>query len=190
MLWEGRHEDSGGRQNATAGLPFLLSTPENGSACANQMIGRYGKAPIYIVDAGYGGHIIEALESRGCRVVRAHFGGGPKPAMPGQRRAGLNARATWYIDLADSLDMIALPESDLLTEDLIHVGAPIEVEARAIQRMLEHANRRDKLAKFKIRPKAKIKEDIGRSPDYGDALVLASSSLQSASGVKGEWASW
>lgn len=162
-------EKSGLTIPAIAGMPHRFQHPESGERCAVEAIERWGKTPVYVIDPAWGGHIIEALRLKGCRVELGAFGAASLPALRGQRRQALNARAEWACTLSDvmQLGLVALPRVAEMAADLKTIGSPEEVE---------RAKAGGKIVVVKLRPKDDMRDDLGRSPNAGDALLLASSS--------------
>lgn len=144
------------------------------------LISSYGRSPVYNVDPAFGRHFRAALRTARCRARDMSFGGAAAGPLDGQTRAAFNARAEWYFSVADlvDLDLIALPPSTLLMEDLVAIGPPIPKRKAS-----KAAGRGGKVDVFKLRPKSEIMEFLdGRSPDRGDTLALAG-----ASPISGAW---
>lgn len=114
------------------------------------------RSRIVIDDDGIGGGVVDLLP--GCYP----FKGGAKPIpVKGQDVNFLNLKAQCYYQLAEHINERELhwtPEGhrDKVTEELAWV-------------------KRDKMdmdGKLRILPKEKVKEGIGRSPDFSDVLMM------------------
>lgn len=157
---------------AIIGEPVSLPVGDQGSKAAQALVDRWGTSPVYQVDHAAGAGVGSSLISLGCEVMWMHFGGGALPSLPGQTRAAFNARAMWAFDLADAvqLGLVAFCRDQQAHEDLIAMGAP-EQKTRAAARQLGAGGQ---IEVYKVRLKEIIKKILGRSPDRGDAILVAS----------------
>lgn len=119
-----------------------------------------GKAQIAIDAIGYGASATDIMNSFQMHPLPINFGAQSKRKDKTARFEFFNQRAECYWALRDALDPtsgeeICLPPSRTLLGDLC---APTFKVVRG---------------KIQLEEKAKIKERLGRSPDEGDAVVLA-----------------
>lgn len=148
----------------------LISIPAKEIKLASQGAGhvitaRSDDADIMIdMGGGYGGGTYERLTENGIKV-QTYKGAMASTARTKDRKLGFaNKRSELYWKFREALDPdqdggvgspIALPEDPELTSDL--TALTFEVTPRGIQ----------------VLPKEKVIEVLGRSPDKGDAVVLA-----------------
>ncbi len=118
-------------------------------------------APIYVDLVGYGASVYDHLRSvPGLNVTGINNGS----KAPGTDRSGkyefFNMRAASYWWLREALDPTS--GENLALPDTREVRADLTAARYAIVG-----------GKIKIEPKERIKERIGRSPDFGDTIALA-----------------
>jgi hypothetical protein len=131
---------------------------EDVAARAQQLAGP--GIPIYVDAIGYGAAAFEAMQQWGLHAFAVNFGAGSEATDKSRRFRFANIRAEAYWRLREALDPasgenICLPPDREMMADLC--APKFKVVAGRIQ----------------IEPKADIKDRIGRSPDKGDAVVLA-----------------
>ncbi len=160
---------------AYIGEPLPLPVAEAGAAAARILIDKWGKDPVYHLDPAHGAGIGSSLKAQYCKVRYMYFGGRAALPLPGQTRAAHNARATWAFDLADAvgLGLVGMCRDPQARADLVALGAPEEVD-RAAVKVVGAGGR---VTYFKVREKPAIKKYLGRSPDRGDGVKLASASM-------------
>lgn len=142
-------------------LIYPGETTPNGDAAAKAVQDVWdGKAPIAVDAIGYGASASDTMVNWGMQPTPVNFGAGSDRLDKSQKFQFFNVRAEAYFKLAYALDPasgedICLPPSRTLRVDLC---AP-----------------RYKIVngKIQLEPKEAIKKRIGRSPDEGDAVVLA-----------------
>lgn len=117
-------------------------------------------APIGVDAIGYGASACDTMVNWGMKPMPINFGAASSRLDKTHRFQFFNQRAEFYFALADALnpdsgEELCLPDSRTLRADL--------------------AAQRYKIVKGKIQlvEKEKIREKLGRSPDEGDALILA-----------------
>lgn len=124
----------------------------------DDLLGRHGTRPLYVLDQAWGGDIGQDLVARGARVHYVLFNA---PAVsepltlygpPGNRRAEMAMETA----AALHANLVALPYSGELLRQMEAVGSLIERGRHVI-----------------VRPKADIEKEIGKSTDELDALWLA-----------------
>ncbi|HOV14625.1 MAG TPA: phage terminase large subunit, partial [Spirochaetota bacterium] len=108
---------------------------------------------INIDDTGVGGGVTDVLLTEGYNVTPINFGSSPK-----DKDKYPNKRAEMWCEFADQVndEIICLPNHQKLIEDLETVKYYYDTKQRRC-----------------IVPKELHKKEIGRSPDYGDACILA-----------------
>lgn len=123
---------------------------------------RSGAAVIVDVGGGYGGGVVENLKSNTIQVLPFNGSHSSMARTKDKMLSFVNKRAEAWWKFREALDPdqdngspIALPDDPLLLGDL--TAPTFEVLARGIQ----------------IEAKEDIKTRIGRSPDRGDAVVMA-----------------
>lgn len=119
-----------------------------------------GKATIAVDAIGYGASACDTMASWGMAPIPVNFGKASDRLDKSSRFKFFNERAEWYFKLAYALDPdsgedICLPPSRTLRADLCAV---------------RYKNVRGKL---QLEEKEKVKQRLNRSPDEGDAVVLA-----------------
>lgn len=137
--------------------------------------------PIIVIDmgGGYGGATLEHLKANGLDV-KAYKGAESATKRTSDGSLGFwNKRAQDWWKFREALDpnqpggsKVILPDDPELISDLTAVRMDGEITARGI----------------KLEAKDKVKERIGRSPDKGDAVVMAwSAGLTIANQLDGAW---
>ena len=124
---------------------------------------RNGCAIVLDMGGGYGGSTKMRLEDNNVEGVIAHKGSNATGKRTADQQYGFfNIRSMGYWRLREALDpsqdggsAIALPDDPELVSDL--TAPKFEVTPRGI----------------KVTPKEKVVETLGRSPDKGDAVVMA-----------------
>lgn len=120
-----------------------------------------GKDVIINVDAtGIGSSVYDSCRTNGLRVVAVHFAGATKRRDKSGRLNMKNVRAAMYWKMREDLDPefgqdLMLPPGRQVLADLC--SPRYKLTTSGIQ----------------LESKDEIKKRLGRSPDYGDALVLA-----------------
>ncbi len=162
--WRCRHD----RHPARLALrPLILVQPDaagviTGGAVAKRVLDVAGEvAPLHVDPIGVGASVLDHLEAFvGPRVIPVNgASASTETDFSGQLRF-VNKRAEVWWKMREALDptrpvKVALPRDQRLFADL---AAPrYRVTARGIQ----------------VEPKEEIKRRLGRSPDRGDAVVLA-----------------
>ena len=136
----------------------------NGRSVAAQIIQNRVGNPVIVVDVGggYGGATVEHLESNNLPVIGYNGARASSGRTRDRQLKFLNKRASSYWRLREALDpsqpggsFIALPPDRRLTADLMAV----RYEPKGTE--------------IKIESKADIKKRLGRSTDFGDAVVMA-----------------
>lgn len=143
-----------------------------GSYCAGQVIANRRDQAVMTIDmgGGYGGPIYEHLcgnfqDQR--NLIKPYKGAAESLHRTKDRQCGFkNTRSEAYWRLREALDPdqeggspVALPPDQIMVADLT---APT----------FEHVSNKGGLA-VKVEPKEKVVEKLGRSPDRGDAVVMA-----------------
>lgn len=118
------------------------------------------KAPIAVDAIGYGASAADVMAKWNMRPLQINFGAATKRRDKSSRFEFFNERAKDYFALAYALDPqhgenLCLPPSRTLRVDLC------SVKYRQVR------------GKLQLEPKEEIKKRINRSPDEGDAVVLA-----------------
>lgn len=136
-----------------------------GTDISGQIVAKRRDGAKIIVDCGggYGGSVYKHLKENGIPVIAYKGAEGSSARSKCRQFTFHNKRAESYWRFREALDpdqpggsTIALPEDPELVADLT---------APTFEVMTGN--------KIKIEPKEKIKERIGRSPDKGDAVVMA-----------------
>lgn len=137
---------------------------------------------LVVVDngGGFGGATVEHLKSNGFRV-EAHNGGNKSLARTKDRTAGFyNKRAEVYWRFREALDPtqdggshIMLPRDPELLADLtaVRIDQSEMIASKGI----------------KLVPKKDLVKQLGRSPDKGDAVVMAWAYGQTVANIRGGW---
>lgn len=148
----------------------------NGDEVAKAVDDMWDKsAPIGVDAIGYGASACDTMVNWGMKPMPINFGAASSRLDKTHRFQFFNQRAEFYFALADALNPdsgedLCLPDSRTLRADL--------------------AAQRYKIVRGKIQliEKEKIREKLGRSPDEGDALVLAWRAAQRLGGpIVLEW---
>lgn len=107
---------------------------------------------------GIGAGVVDRLREQGCHAVGVNFGAGTNRTDASGEVEMLNVRASAWWGMRERLmeGVIALPSDDDLTGDLV---APRYSYTSA--------------GKLQVEDKEQIRKRLGRSPDVGDAVVLA-----------------
>lgn len=153
-VWDGLHIEYIYTEDKSSG-PELVATID--ALAKSEGVGR---SRIVVDCDGLGGMGV-ADYLRGC--VRFH-GGGKVKAQAGDKRVNfVNLRSQCYYLLADWINNRQIS----INPDMSHHASDIGAE-------LEYVRRKDDItaAKLGVWPKDKIKEGLGRSPDYGDNLMM------------------
>lgn len=136
------------------------ATPDGPTAAALALGALEPDATVNVDVIGVGGSVFDSLSAAGVKVCGINFAEGSDAHDVSGKMGFLNVRAEGYWLLREALDPasgqnLALPPDPQLLSDLC---APRwKLTARGIQ----------------IEEKAAIKQRLGRSPDRGDAVVLA-----------------
>lgn len=147
------------------------STPDSPTTAGLVISALRDGAPAHIDAVGVGGEVYGHLNGQGAHVVPM-YGGKPSMARALDNKIGfVNKRAEWYWRMREALDpsngrAIALPKHPRIKSDLC---AP----RWSLQR-----------GGIKVEIKEEIVKRLGRSPDYGDALVYANVPGNEAGEVK------
>lgn len=120
---------------------------------------RFGARQLAVDDTGMGGGVTDRLLELGWDVDPINFG-----AKPRDEERFINKRTELWWELREALreDRLDIPRHDGLLRDLL---AP----------RYTYTSR----GKLKLEPKEQTKQRLGRSPDYGDALAIAWSAVDS-----------
>lgn len=157
-----------------------IKTP-TGAEVAGLIIQHRRGDPIVVVDVGggYGGAAMEHLAANGIEAKR-YLAGHASTSRTVDRQLGFfNKRAESWWKFREALDpgqpggsTIMLPDDQILLSDLTSVKIKGEITASGI----------------KLESKDDIKERLGRSPDRGDAVVMAWSAGNKIANMKdGKW---
>ncbi len=132
----------------------------DGQSVANVMAVLDAKAHFNIDVINIGASVFDIATKNGWSATPVNFGAGSKGKDQSGSMSFLNKRAEYYWKFREALDPknginVCLPPDPILEADLCSVKwEPVS-------------------GKIQIQEKKKIKEKIGRSPDRGDAVVLA-----------------
>lgn len=151
-------------------LPFKTRTTEV-SGHVVRALREYGvdkddRGYVVLVDEiGVGGGVVDELHEQGWRVRGVNFAAGP-PA--GVKDEYLNLRAWCYWRVRQDLErnQMALPRAEKLRQELLAQSwAPTSA------------------GKIKLNKKSQVRAELGRSPDYADALAITYGAESRASGL-------
>jgi len=119
---------------------------------------RLGDGVAHVDVIGLGAGVVDRLREQGCRVVGVNFAAKTEAADRSGELQFLNVRAAAWWGLRERLEAgeVALPPDDELIGDLV---APRYSYTSA--------------GRLKVESKENVRARLGRSPDVGDAVVLA-----------------
>lgn len=134
---------------------------QHAAAFAIVVLGLHKKAPVHVDVSMIGSSPYDFLRESNVRAIPMNGANGSKLKDKSERLSFVNKRAEWHWKFREKLDpqsdiKICLPPDPKLREDLL-----------AIKWFLTRGG-------IQIRPKDEIVEQLGRSPDRGDAVILAS----------------
>lgn len=153
-VWDGLHIDYIYTEDKSKG-PDLVATID--ALAKSEGVGR---SRIVVDCDGIGGMGV-ADYLVGC--VRFHGGGAVVPQQGDKRVNFANLRAQCYYKLAE-----------LVNERAVSIDPDCSEYASTINTELEYVRRKDDITanKLGVMPKDKVKEGLGRSPDYADNLMM------------------
>lgn len=122
------------------------------------------RSPLTCVDIGFGVWLVEGLAKKGVSVKGINFGEGPtKDRVKAKHYSAVNAsnmRAEMHLDLQNLMEEKAIVWSSQAYEMVKDIFPYVTCERKTS-------------GKIMVRPKIEIKNELGRSPDELDAVLLA-----------------